>query len=100
MLQRVFGKPVFPTRLGLCSAFVGGVWFVSIISEVLMVIEPLNPMLSALIFAATFVRAGGAAGLWPQFAALSRVSFCSSREGRMPPLQQPQTLLQGAFPLP
>lgn len=40
MLQRVFGKPAFPTCLGLCSAFVGGVWFVSIISQVLMVIEP------------------------------------------------------------
>lgn len=39
MLQRVFGKPAFPTRSGLCDAFVGGVWFVSIISQVLMVIE-------------------------------------------------------------
>lgn len=40
MLQRVCGKPVFPTRSGLCSGFVGGVWFVSVISQVLMVIEP------------------------------------------------------------
>lgn len=40
MLQRVFGKPVFPTRSGLCNAFVGGVWFVSITSQVLMAIEP------------------------------------------------------------
>lgn len=39
LLQRAFGKPVFPTRPGLCSAFVGGVWFVSIISLVLMVVE-------------------------------------------------------------
>lgn len=39
MLQRVLGKPAFPTRLGLCNAFVGDVWFVSIVSQVLMVIE-------------------------------------------------------------
>jgi len=40
MLRRVVGKPAFPTCSGLFSAFVGGVWFVSIISQVLMVIEP------------------------------------------------------------